>query len=526
MQTQRLATSKPKPPRTLEELKLMLPEHIHDLFLRSCTEITLEQAERVAYFLLEFETVFAKNDTDLGCYTDITHSIDTSDAKPVRLQMRRTPLGFQGEEEKHLRQMLDMGVIRESTSEWAAAPVLVRKRDGSVRYCIDYRDLNNVTVKDAFPLPKIQECLDTLGNNAFLSTLDLQSGYWQLLVDPKDVHKTAFITKYGLFEHVRLPFGLCNSPATFSRAMQLLLRGLSWRTVLSYLDDVVILGTSFENHLDNLREVLVRLQQNNLKLKPKKCSLFKTEIDFLGRKVSKHGISVHPNHIDKVKTWPTPKNVNDIEKFLGFVNYHRDFIKDYAEYTTPLLKLTHKGVPFEWTEEHHQSFERLKQLLISTPSLGFPDENLTFILDTDASLTAIGCELSQIDANGKTRVISYGSYVLTPAQRNYCATKRELLAVVKFTRQYRHYLLGKPFYVRTDHNSLTWLTRFKNIQGMLARWLEELSQYDMTIVHRAGKEHVNADALSRIPDPINVCNCYQAGKKTRRFTLFSKWPNL
>ena len=208
-------------------LELRVAPHLRTLFRESCQHLTLEQAQSLVAFFIEFEPVFARDDTDLGCFTEIMHKIDTGDSPPVRELMRRTPRQFQGEEEKTLKSMLEHGVIRESNSEWASAPVLVRKRDGSVRYCIDYRKLNNVTRKDAFPLPRIQECLDSLSGNIFFSSLDLQSGYWQLLVDPADIHKTAFITKHGLFEHVRMPFGLTNSPATFNRAMQLVLRGLS-----------------------------------------------------------------------------------------------------------------------------------------------------------------------------------------------------------------------------------------------------------------------------------------------------------
>ena len=289
-----------------QELCTQMPDHLKDLFERSCVNLKEEERVQVGELLLEFQDAFAKHDLDLGHFESIQHTIDTGDAKPRRQRMRRTPLGFQKEEKEHLQAMLDQGVIEPSNSDWASAPVLVRKRDGSLRYCIDYRDLNDCTVKDAFPLPLIEECLDMLFGNLFMSSLDLASGYWQISVHPKDRHKTAFITKYGLWQMVRMAFGLCNAPSTFQRVMNLVLRGLTWNKVLVYLDDVMVLGQSFDSHLENLREVFSRFQENNLKLKPRKCHLFKTEVEFLGKKVSRDGVSITEAKVKAVIDWPKP----------------------------------------------------------------------------------------------------------------------------------------------------------------------------------------------------------------------------
>ena len=346
-----------------------------------------------------------------------------------------------------------------------------------------------------------------------MTTLDLASGYWQLEIDEADRYKTAFITRYGLFEHIRMGFGLCNAPATFSRAMQAVLHGLLWDTVLAYLDDVIVLGDSFDSHLHNLAVVFERFREHNLKLKPSKCSLIKTQVKFLGKIVSDKGISIDPGNTSKVQDWPEPRSVNEVEIFLGFMNYHREYIKTYADIAAPLYQLTGsrgKTKEFKWGIEHQVAFDHLKLAMTTAPVLGYPKGSEPFILDTDASDRAIGAELSQLQ-DGKYRVIGYGSFVLTPAQRRYCTTRKELLALVRFTRQYRHYLLGNQFYVRTDHNSLVWLLRFRNVQGQLARWLEELSQYDMVVLHRPEVKHTNADSLSRIPDPVPFCNCYTAG---------------
>ena len=486
-----------------------LPEHVHNLFERS--KVGLPELEQGKLFdiLCQYSDVFAEHDLDLGCYSNIKHEINTENAAPTRLRMRRTPIHFQEEEEKHLKKLLDIGVIEPSNSEWAAAPVLIRKKDGSVRYAIDYRALNTVTVKDAFPLPLIEDCFDSLSGVQYLSGLDLASGYYQVEVADQDKQKTAFITRYGLYQHTRMGFGLCNAPATFQRAMQAVLQGLNWRVVLAYLDDVIVLGQSFDEHLDNLRAVFERFRANNLKLKPRKCELFRRQLKFLGWNVGNSGIEVPTENIAAVLKRTRPMNVREVQSFLGYVNYHRSHIEKYAELAAPLYALTgkKKGETFIWESEHEKAFEELKSAMTQAPVMKFPERSGLFILDTDASNVAIAAELSQVQ-NGEEHVIAFGSFGLSAPQRKYCTTRKELLAIVRFTRQFRHYLLGRQFVIRTDHSSLTWILRFKNADGQLARWLEELAQYDMVIQHRAGAKHINADWLSRPPDG---CDCYQAG---------------
>ncbi len=305
-------------------------------------------------------------------------------------------------------------------------------------------------------------------------------------------------------------FGLCNAPATYSRVMNLVLRGLTWKTVLAFLDDVVVLGTNFRNHIDNLKDVLLRFRSYGLKLKPKKCVLFQREIEFLGRKVSSNTLTMTEQDIKVVCEWPKPACAKDLERFMGLTNYHRGFVPNFSELADPLYAVLGKR-PFKWEQEQENAFNALKTALTEPPVMSLPNQHDEFILDTDASDRAIGAELLQVQ-NGEEKVIAYGSYSLTPEQRRYCVTRKELLAVVRFTRQYRHYLLGRPFIVRTDHASLVWLLRFKAPQGQLARWMEELSQYNMILKHRAGSKHGNADALSRI-QIADYCNAYSYGVK-------------
>ncbi|XP_063040269.1 uncharacterized protein LOC134435312 [Engraulis encrasicolus] len=489
-----------------------LPEHLHCLVEATSESLNEEQQQQFLQLLLTYQSLFAKGDSDLGYLSTVTHKIDTGLAKPVRQRVRRTPLGFQGEEEAHLQDMLRAGVITPSSSEWASPVVLVRKKDGGVRWCVDYRSLNSLTIKDAYPLPKIEECLDVLGGASLFSTLDLQSGYWQIAVDGRDRDKTAFITKWGLYEYTRMPFGLCNAPSTFQRAMELVLRGLQWDKLLIYLDDVIILGRSVEESLDRLEQVFERLHKYGLKLKPSKCHLLQEKVLFLGHIVSGDGIRPNPALVRDVQLWEPPSNVQELQAFLGLCNYYRKFVSSFAEIASPLHNLLKKGAVFQWTEHHQEAFTELKERLTTAPVLGYPIAEGQYILDTDASNHSVGAVLSQLQW-GEERVLTYGSSHLTPAQQRYCVTRRELLAVVRFTRQFRHYLLGKKFLLRTDHGSLTWLFRFKYLEGQLARWLEELSQYDFRIEHRAGVKHSNADGMSRQgTGDMDRCDCYQAGK--------------
>ena len=486
-----------------------LPPFLVSMFEQSSAELNSSQKKKFKDLLIEFQSVFSKDDFDLGCLKKVEHKIVTTDEIPIKDKFRRTPLKFQQQEKEYIDKLLQQGVIEPSSSDWSSAPVLVRKKSGELRYCLDYRALNKKTVKDNFNLPIIEDCLDSLQGKKLFCVLDLCSGYYQIPLAEDSKSKTSFTTRFGTFQWTRLPMGLCNSPATFQRAMQLVLRGLTWEEVVVYLDDLIILGTDFDNTLAILRKVFQRFQENGLKLKPRKCIFFKQEVEFLGKLVSEHGVSIAPGKMDVLKNWPRPSNAKELQSFLGFMNYHRNHIHHFAKTSEDLYALSNSK-HFDWTDRHEDAFLQLKEAAIKAPLLSHPTPDGTFILDVDASGKQIGGALSQIQ-DGVVKPISFGSYVLTPGQRKYCTTRQELLSLVRFCRTYRHYLLGRPFLVRTDHNSLVWLTRFKHIEGQLARWLEELSQYNMTIVHRKGCEHTNADALSRIGDTLRSCDCYRAG---------------
>ena len=488
-----------------------LPEYLRKLYTDACQRLTAPQARRVLAVLLKYVNVFAATDLDIGRFTALVHYVKTGKAFPIKQGMRRTPLGFEGEEKKTIDSMLDAGVIEPSRSEWASPPVLVRKKDGSWRYCIDYRSVNNVTVKDAYPLPLIEECIDSLAGKKWFCTLDMNSGYWQIPVAAEDKEKTAFLTRYGLYQFTRMPFGLSNSPATFQRAMHMVLNGLIWERVIVYLDDINVMGATVEETLDHLEVVLQRFQEFGLKLKPRKCALFLSEAKFLGRLATREGVHVTDEHIKSVREWPVPKSKKELQQFLGFLNYHRGFIQGLAGMSAPLYELTGLRVEWKWTEEHQKAFELLKGVMTSPPVLGYPNSSDLFILDTDASDYAIGAALSQVQ-DAREVPISFASKALNAKQRQYCTTRKELLAVVVFVQHYEHYLLGRPFLIRTDHASLAWLMRFKRIGGQLCRWLEYLARFSYSIQHRSGQKHSNADGLSRILQEVS-CDCYEAGKQ-------------
>ena len=291
-----------------------------------------------------------------------------------------------------------------------------------------------------------------------------------------------------------MAFGLCNAPATFERLMETVLSGLHWEICLVYLDDIIVYGKSFEEMINNLDQVLRRFADAGLKLKPRKCQLFKKEVEFLGHVINESGVSTDPGKIDCIKYWPQPSNVKEIRSFLGLCSYYRRFIADYSHLAKPLMRLTEKNKTFDWTDECQHAFDCLKKLLMTTPVLAHPDFTKNFILDTDASDNAIGAVLPQ--KFGKTeRVVVYASRTLTKSERKYFVTRKELLALVNFVK----YLYGQKFIARTDHSSLRWILNFKNPEGQVARWLEELSTFPMEIEHRPDRLHGYADGLSWIP---------------------------
>ena len=472
-----------------------VPEHLLAMAEEACKDLDDAQSKAVRQLIINFSDVFAGPNGELGLTNLLEHEINTGNTKPIKQHPRRQAFTRRQLVDQEVQRMLDAGAIEPSDSPWASPIVIAKKKDLTPRFCLDYRALNSATVKDAFPLPRIDDSLDALSGAAWFSTLDLASGYWQVPVAEQDRPKTAFSTRNGLYQWRVMPFGLSNAPATFERLMELVLRGLTFDRCLVYLDDVIVFGRDFDDAIANLSEVLKRFRKANLKLKPKKCILFRRSVSFLGHVVSKDGVSCDPAKIEAVRSWAHPTTVTEARSFLGFASYYRRFIPEFSTIASPIHGVTGKG-PFVWNEDCRNSFERLKELLISAPILAYPRETGMFVLDTDASNTGIGAVLSQVH-EGEERVVAYASKALSASQRRYCTTMRELLAIVRFCEHFRHYLLGRQFLLRTDHKALLWLHKFKDPDGMLARWITALAAFDYEVEHRPGAKHANADGMSR-----------------------------
>ncbi|GFU09780.1 retrovirus-related Pol polyprotein from transposon 17.6 [Trichonephila clavipes] len=422
-------------------------------------ELSPEQKSSAERLFQELEDVFSRNSSDIGHTTVTQHRIDTADHPPIKQHPRRLPFAKQEEVGTLLREMPENDIIKPSSSPWASPIVLVRKKDGSTRFCVDYRKLNDVTKKDSYPLPRIDDTLDTLSGHKWFSTLDLKSGYCQVEIHPEDREKTAFTSGQGLWQFKVMPFGFCNAPATFERLMETVLKGLTFEACLIYLDDVIIVGRTFEEHLQNIRKVLSKLRDTNLKLNPSKCKFFQKEVNYLGHIFSAEGVRTDPEKVSAVKNWKRPENLRELRSFLGLCTYYRKFVKGFSNIARPLYKLTESKQKFQWTKECEDSFLQLKEALTSSPILIYPQPDKPFILDTDASNESVGAVLSQ-EIDGQERVVAYWSKCLSKPERNYCVTRKELLAIVKAIEHFHHYLYGQKFLLRTDHASFNLANKF------------------------------------------------------------------
>ena len=388
------------------------------------------------------------------------------------------------EEMAQVQQMLSSGIIRPSNSPWASPVIMVKKKDSSLRFCVDFRQLNAATVKDAHPIPRIDDLLDALHGACWFSTLDLKSGYWQVPIQERDKEKMAFRTSSGqLFEFNQVHFGLCNTPATFSRLMDCILAGLHWETCLFYLDDIIV----FE-----------RLKHAKLKLSADKCTFAGREVSYLGHRVTEEGLLPDPSLLAAIREISPPQNATEVRSFLGLAGYYRRYVKNFAAIAGPLHALTRKDVVFHWSSDCQDAFDCLKTLLTTSPITAFPDFSLPFRLYTDASTAGLDAILAQV-REGKECIICCASCSLNQAEKAYPATKLECLAIVWAIAKFRPYLMSIPFEVYTDHYALQWLKTMRTGSALLHRWSAALEEYDFTVKHRPGKSQTHVDGLSRLP---------------------------
>jgi hypothetical protein len=430
--------------------------------------------------------------------------IDTGSAKPINLPLRRTSPAQRADLEKELKELQELGIIQPSVSPWAAAVVLVKKPDGSWRFCVDYRELNKVTIRDSYPLPRVDDYLHAVEGNIWFSIMDLTSGFFQIPIHPDDVKKTAFITHAGLYEFTRLPMGSKISPPVFQRVMDMAFAGMKWRNILVYVDDVLVMSPTFERHLEDLEEAFKRLENIGMTVKPSKCKFACGEIRYLGHLITEKGIRPNPEKVRAIKEMPWPDTAEKMASFLGLVSYYRAFIENCSTISEPLhilARLPESQYPKTPNKEADKAFTLLKEALIKEEAiLVRPDFTKPFILQTDASNYGLSAILSQKDDEGRDKVIAYASRTLIKAERAWHTHELEALAVIWGCEHYRPYLIGQRFTVETDHQSLKWLMEQKK-SGRLERWVLRLSEFEMEIKHRAGRHNGNADGPSRNPVP-------------------------
>ena len=460
-------------------------------------ETTAPTVNKLSVLLENYSDIFVNGPNDpLGRTTLAEHPIDTGDSRPVKQRPYRIPVHLNAVVNNQVNDMLERGIIRASNSPWSSPIVLAPKKDGDYRFCVDFRRVNSVTKKDAHPMPRIDEILDQLGGARYFSTLDLASGYWQVPLREEDMEKTAFSVGVDHYEFTVMPFGLTNAPGTFQRMMGNLLKGI--KGCLVFIDDIIIFSDTWEQHQRILDEVFRRVRAAGLKIKRDKCQFAQESVKFLGHIVSVRGTEPDSSKVEAVRDFATPTSLTDVRAFLGLASYYRRFIKNFADIAAPLHDLTKGGQEFSWTPAADQAFNDLKNRLCSAPILSLPDFSLPFTIHTDASDFGLGAVLSQRRGENE-KVIAYASRTLTPAERNYSTTEKECLAIVWTVNYWRPYLLGKAFDIVTDHQSLTWLQGLKEPKGRLARWILALQEYEFEIKHRPGRQHSNADTLSRFP---------------------------
>ena len=393
--------------------------------------------------------------------------------------------------------MLQDGVIVPSTAPWSSPIVLVPKPDGTQRLCIDYRRLNAISKGDAHPCPRVDDVLDALGSATIFSKIDLRSGYWQVPMHPNSIDKTTFVTPHGSYKFTRLPFGLKNAPAAFSRLGAMVFKDLVGVGI--YIDDIIIASHTFDEHLQTLRQTFQRLQEAGLRASPNKCEFATSTIRFLGHVKDPSGLHPDPAKLAAIQQYPPPATVKEVRAWLGVTGYYRHFIPAYSLIAAPLTDLLSDPRHFKWTPECQHAFEQLKHALSSPPVLRPPDYLKEFFVYTDWSPVAVSAVLGQKDPDGSEYVIEWASHKLKGAQRHYSASEGECLAVVWAIRKFHSYIAGTHFTLVTDHVALKWLMNTKDPVGKLARWAIKLQGYNFTIEHRRGKTHGNVDALTRLP---------------------------
>ena len=478
---------------TFEDLcsRITLDDHISD-----------EQKQLIFAMLNNTQNAFSKDDSDIGEAKVAPHTIELSNKTPIWQKPRQFPTPINKEIDKQCSDLLSNDIIEYSNSRWSSPIVPVRKRDGSLRMCVDYRKLNSVTKTDNFPMPNLSEAIYGAHNAKFFSKLDLIRGYYQIPVEEQSRQYTAFSTAHNHYQFKRLSFGLKNSGIAFQKCMQQILSDFCFNNVIVYIDDILIMSRTFEEHLDLVGKILHTLMSNGIKVKIDKCELFKRSVQFLGHLIGETGIRKSPEFIQKIIDYPKPKTVTDLRKFLGLINFQRKFVNNCSSIAKPLSCVTNgpKKKVLIWSDEMNESFDQLKSALAEEVSLSFPDysDNASKLeLFVDASGTGAGGCLQQWQCDSY-KTIGYSSMTFTTAQRKYSTIERELAAIRWGIKSFRAFLFGVSFILYTDHKPLLYLHNMAKDNSRMMRTLNDLADFDFTIRYKPGKENTAADAMSRI----------------------------
>lgn len=477
---------------------IFIPLYLFEFkLLKDSDGINLKEEEKLQLdtLLLKYQDAFATSG-DPTPYA--THKINTGDHEPIFSPPYRLSFAKTEQLKKEVETMLENDVIEDCDSAWASPVVMVPKKDGSVRVCVDYRKLNAITVPDRYPLPRMDDLLHAAKSTKYMTTLDLQSGYYQIEVAIEDRDKTCLITPFGTYRFKRMPFGLRNAPATFQRLINRFKAGIANICILAYLDDIIICSGSFEQHLMDLEVVLIRLLSYKLRLNNKKCNFCSSSVKFLGHILRPEGIAVDPAKIQAIVERKEPRNLKQLISFIQTCSWYRRFINNYAVIARPLTNLTKKSVVWKWGDAEQNAFNTLKKALTSPPILKQAVDGMPFLIRTDASAYALGAVLLQGEGK-EEHPIEYSSRLLSSAERNYSTTEREALAVVWACAKFRGYIEGGEVKLLTDHQPLKWLLSVKSPTGRLARWGLQIQQLNFSIEYIPGKVNVTADMLSRPP---------------------------
>ena len=506
--------TKEQPTLTEAERQDLLLEKLDLLGLEAWPE---DQAGKAHSLLKEYHDIFSLEKHDMGHTNATKHKIvlKDPDTPPFKEHFCRIPPPQLDEVREHLKLMLDAGVIWPSNSPWCNAVVLVEKKDGSLRFCIDFRKLNSLTVKDSHLLPRICETLESLTGAAHYLTFDMNSGFWQVPMDEESKQYTAFtLGSMGLYECESMPFGLCNALPTFQRLMQNCLGKLNLTYCLIYLDDVIGFSEMPEEHLRRMRVVFDHLREHGLKLKPSKCGVFKSGINYLAHHVSQKGVLPSKKNLESIAQCPPPDMYTKVKSFVGLVGHYRCFIKGFAKIAAPLYDLTSgdnkdkKSEHVDLSLEAHEAFDRLKAACLQAAILAFPDFNKPFLLETDASGRGLGAVLSQKQADGRYHPIAYASRVMNETEQRYHSNKQEFLTLKwAVMEQFHEYLspYGKnrnEFVVQTDNNPPTYIFSSANLDAAGQRWVARLASYNFSLEYQKGKDNTVADFLSRMSEHL------------------------